>query len=159
MQAENPFAIPDFAHRTRIKVRWNELDANGHVNNMYYHSYFDQARIEAFADAGVDRTRMLELGIGPVIYRSEIDYRKELKHPDYALLSTWFVEGERARGVVMQTLESERDERLVATARFNGFFMDLRRGRPVPMPDEIRNSLTAGVASPQPGGSSRNDPC
>ena len=125
---------------TRIKVRWNELDANGHVNNMYYQSYFDQARVEAFEQSGLSIASLRERGIGPVIYRAELNYRRELKHPDTITITTSVVEHGRSRGILAQRIESDRTGELVCDARFHGIFMDLEKGRPVPFPAELTNS-------------------
>ncbi|MCR9141786.1 MAG: acyl-CoA thioesterase [bacterium] len=137
-----PPASPAVFH-TRLKVRWNELDANGHVNNMYYQSYFDQARIEAFEQAGLKIDELREQGIGPVIYKAELDYRRELKHPDSITVTTWVAEHRRSRAVLAQQIESDRTGDVVCTARFHGIFMELAAGRPMPFPPELLNGAAA----------------
>ncbi len=131
--------LPVPVFHTRLKVRWNELDANGHVNNMYYQSYFDQARIEAFEQAGLSIAALRERGIGPVIFKAELDYKRELKHPDSITISTWVEEHRRSRGVLAQQIESDRTGEIVCRARFHGVFMDLAAGRPLPFPQELTN--------------------
>ena len=115
------------------------MDANGHVNNMYYQSYFDQARIEAFEQAGLSIAELRARGIGPVIFKAELDYRRELKHPDSITITTRVVERHRSRGVLAQQIESDRTGEIVCTARFHGIFMDLKAGRPIPFPMELMN--------------------
>ena len=36
------------AHVERIAIRWGDMDAMGHVNNIYYFRYMEQARIAWF---------------------------------------------------------------------------------------------------------------
>ncbi|MEC4114640.1 acyl-CoA thioesterase [Myroides pelagicus] len=38
------FSIANYRFFTPIEVRWNDLDALGHVNNVYYIDYFQQGR-------------------------------------------------------------------------------------------------------------------
>lgn len=122
---------------SEIKVRWSEMDANGHVNNSVYMQYFDQARIEAFADAGFGAEVLREKNIGPVIYSAEVDYKKELKHPDSVRILTQFTDVQKSRGTVLQKMFSARTGDLISSARFKGVFMDFQRKRPVPFPEEF----------------------
>ena len=125
----------------RIKVRWNEMDSNGHVNNMYYQSYFDQARIEVFEKVGLDMEEMRERGIGPVIYKTELDYKKELKHPDTAIITSSIEVFKKTRGIIHQIIHSGRSGEEVCVARFHGMFMNLKRMRPQVFPEQILLAL------------------
>ena len=40
----------DFRHRTRVEVRFRDIDAFGHVNNAVVASYVEQARIRYLLD-------------------------------------------------------------------------------------------------------------
>ena len=72
--------MPTFtpALTVRIPVAWGEMDAFQHVNNTVYLRWFETARIAwlakvGFADAG---------GAGPILARTEIDYRLPVVWPD-----------------------------------------------------------------------------
>lgn len=122
---------------SEIKVRWNEMDANGHVNNSVFMQYFDQARIEAFATVGFGADVMREKNMGPVIYNAQIDYKKELKHPDSVRILTQFTDVQKSRGTVVQNMFSATTGDLISSAQFKGIFMDFSRKRPVPFPEEF----------------------
>lgn len=62
-------------------VAWGDMDAFQHVNNTVYLRWFESARIELFLRASV-LDRMESDGIGPILARSEIDYRIPLRFPD-----------------------------------------------------------------------------
>ena len=38
------------AHRYELRVRWSDVDAYGHVNNVVYFEYFQEARISFLAE-------------------------------------------------------------------------------------------------------------
>jgi acyl-CoA thioester hydrolase len=59
-------------------VRWGDCDANGHVRNTVYDEYGIETRIGYFADHGFGWPRMREHRVGPVVFRMEIDYLREL---------------------------------------------------------------------------------
>lgn len=68
----------DPALTVRIPVAWGEMDAFQHVNNTAYLRWFETARIEwlarvAFTGSG---------GAGPILARTEIDYRLPVVWPD-----------------------------------------------------------------------------
>jgi acyl-CoA thioester hydrolase len=48
--------------RTRMPLRWGDMDAMGHVNNTVYFRYLEQARIELFEMLGF---RPRRAGSGP----------------------------------------------------------------------------------------------
>lgn len=65
----------------RIPVAWGDMDALGHVNNTIYLRWFESARIawwEAIPTAG----RLQAQGVGPILARTSIDYRRPVKYPD-----------------------------------------------------------------------------
>jgi acyl-CoA thioester hydrolase len=69
-------------HEKRIEIRWRDLDAYDHVNNAVYLTYLEECRDEWLDGA---------LGDGPgawdlVIARIAIDYRRELRREDDAVL-------------------------------------------------------------------------
>jgi acyl-CoA thioester hydrolase len=142
MQAKTEELIPEGAFETKLNVRWTEMDANGHVSNMYYQSYFDQARMNAFAACGVDLAYLREHNVGPVIFHAELEYRKELFFPDTALIYTYGLKVERSRGRLRQVLVSERSGQVVCVGTFDGIFMDLVRKRPTFFPEALRQNLT-----------------
>jgi len=40
----------NFLHKTKIQIRFNDIDILGHVNNSVFQNYFDLARIKYFDD-------------------------------------------------------------------------------------------------------------
>jgi acyl-CoA thioester hydrolase len=62
-------------------VAWGDMDAFRHVNNTVYLRWFESARIALFAEAGLADPDA-NGGVGPILARSEIDYRVPLYFPD-----------------------------------------------------------------------------
>jgi len=65
-------------HTKEIEIRWRDLDALGHVNNVVFLTYLEEARDEWLA-------RVLDPPGGLwsyVVARVEIDYRRELTLAD-----------------------------------------------------------------------------
>jgi len=130
-------AVTGHVFEITFRVRWNEMDANGHVNNMYYQSYFDEARSDMFTRAGMDLARMRIDGIGPVLYRVEFDYLRELKHPDEAVIRSWMEQVDECRGIIYQELSRASDGKSVCRAKIFGMFYDFRARQAIPFPADV----------------------
>ncbi len=61
-----------FRHRTKIEIRFVDIDAFGHVNNAHYLTYFEQARIKYFDDIVDWEYDWSKEGI--ILARAEINY-------------------------------------------------------------------------------------
>jgi len=64
-----------------IPVAWGEMDAFQHVNNVVYARWLETARMVYLERIGlVDRMR--DEGVGPILARTVIDYKRPLRYPD-----------------------------------------------------------------------------
>lgn len=63
---------------TIIKVRWSDVDANRHVRHSAYYDYGAHTRISMFDSMGFDSIMMSKLNIGPIIFKEECTFLKEL---------------------------------------------------------------------------------
>jgi acyl-CoA thioester hydrolase len=76
------------AHSYSCRVRWSDIDAYGHVNNVKYVEYFQEARIamvsQAVGGAAVGDVR------GFVVARMDVDYHRPLEfRTDPVWVRTW----------------------------------------------------------------------
>jgi acyl-CoA thioester hydrolase len=61
-----------------VAMRWSDMDAYGHVNNVQFLTYVEEARVEMFQSvplSGVD-----QVAAGILVAASDIKYRKPLLH-------------------------------------------------------------------------------
>ncbi|HYG40239.1 MAG TPA: acyl-CoA thioesterase [Cytophagales bacterium] len=61
------------------KVLWSQIDGNLHLRHSAYADFAAQARVEILEKIGMDFTTLAELKIGPVLFREELIYLKEIK--------------------------------------------------------------------------------
>lgn len=94
--ARNPSAEPGPArHEVDIALRWADMDVNGHVNNVTYATYMQEARAHLFAlhDAadgplGPGRAPLVR---GLVVVRMHVDFVRPLRYGvDPVRARTWF---------------------------------------------------------------------
>lgn len=67
---------------TKVEVRWSDVDANRHVRHSAYYDYGAHARIRFFEEKGIGSFFMSKLNIGPVLFKEECHFIKELNIQD-----------------------------------------------------------------------------
>lgn len=131
--------MKDFRHRTRIEVRFRDIDAFGHVNNAVFFSYLEQARIRYLLDA-LEEPRFD--GLPLILARVELDYRAPMLFGEPVEIGTrvdWI--GRSSFGMSHELLAADH---LAAEASTVLVSYDYERSRPMPVPDDWRRRF-AGV--------------
>ncbi len=142
-----------------VRVRFNECDPFGHVNNAVYLGYLEQAAIDHAAAAGWPASRLQEeIGAVFVARRHEIEFFRPAFENDVLEILTWpeSLSGARAmRAYQIRRIDARPGslppDRLIdpaeivsspagetiVSARTAWAFADARRGRPVRIPQML----------------------
>jgi acyl-CoA thioester hydrolase len=118
-----------------MRVRYAEIDAQGHVNNATYLTYFEVGRVEWLRSTGQSYREMERRGRGLVVAEAFLNYRLPAYFDDELTLRTTLAE----IGKVSLRFEYEvlRDDELLATGHTRHACVDLATGKPVRMPIEL----------------------
>jgi len=73
--------LTDFPVQVKISLAWGEMDAYGHINNIYFLRYFETARIQYFLENGLIDLKSAT-GLGPILAQTTCKYHKPLTYPD-----------------------------------------------------------------------------
>src|SRR5688572_4228947 len=65
-----------------IQIRWADIDQNRHLRHSAYYDYGATARIGLLTSLGLTTEKMEELKIGPVLFREEAIFKREIKLED-----------------------------------------------------------------------------
>lgn len=65
-----------------IELRWADLDPNFHLRHSVYYDFGATARIEFLAQNGITVAFMQQHHFGPVIFREECVFKKEIRLSD-----------------------------------------------------------------------------
>jgi acyl-CoA thioester hydrolase len=114
-------------------MRWSDMDALGHVNNVVYFRFMEQARVEWF-DSLVARSERVA-GHSPVIVNASCNFHVALVYPGDVEVKMWL--GEPGRTSVGSYYEISKDGRHHADGAAKIVWVDLKTGRPAPLPDTI----------------------
>jgi len=66
-----------------IEVRWSDLDPNFHVRHSIYYDWGAYCRICFFQQHGLHPTLLTEHQLGPILFREECVFRKEIRFGDH----------------------------------------------------------------------------
>jgi acyl-CoA thioester hydrolase len=141
-----------------VRVRFNECDPLGHVNNAVYLNYLEQVAIDHASALGWSGRELNELvGAVFVARKHEITYHQPAFENDWLLVCTWPTEMRGARGIRNYTISRFTGDRkvwidrvvpfaqlpeagktdLVVSARTEWAFMNVQTGRPARIPVEV----------------------
>jgi acyl-CoA thioester hydrolase len=73
---------------TQLRVRYNETDQMGVVNNAQYASYFEVGRTELFRDLGISYAKMEREGMMLPVSELYVKYHRSAFYDDLLLIET-----------------------------------------------------------------------
>ena len=125
-------------HSQTYTVRWAELDPNGHMRHSAYADFAADQRVHWLASVGFDVRKFAELRIGPILFREETKYLKELHGGEQIRVEGRATGGtpDGARWTIEHTIY-KADGRVAATVTVDGAWIDLDRRKLTAPPAEL----------------------
>jgi len=120
-------------------VRWSDLDAFGHVNNVRFLTLFEEARV-ALMFVGAKDAGLTSFEEGIVVYRHEIDYLRPVDYGPVVRIEMWVSEMRASRFTVSYELFD--GDKLASRAASVCVPFDLATQRPRRLSDAERAFLT-----------------
>lgn len=144
--SEQPASSPRFT--AEIGLRWGDMDAFGHVNNVQYHRLLEEARMRAFGEwfHSFGSERMMKSGV--LLARQEIEYLAQLVYrPEPVPIQMWTT---HIGGASWEMAYEVRDPDGTVYARAESTLVafDLSAQRPRSLDDDEREALTAQLGEP-----------
>lgn len=78
-----------------VQVRWSDLDPNFHLRHSVYYDWGAVCRVEWLTKIGLTLRQMQELKIGPILFREECVFRKEVKMDDRPTINLSLTKGRK----------------------------------------------------------------
>ena len=113
------------AFSKKLSIRWADLDPNFHLRHSVYYDFGAEHRIEILESNGLTLKFMQENHLGPVLFREECIFRREIRLGDEVFItakvakmkadaSRWSIQHEFMRA----------DQKLLATLTVDGAWID-----------------------------------
>jgi acyl-CoA thioester hydrolase len=137
MSSEIESLLEGFPVQVSVPVAWGEMDAFGHVNNVVYFRYFENARIEYARRIGFVDSH----GVGPILASTHCRFRRPLTYPDQVRVGVRTTEISDDRFTIEYRLASERLGEVAAEGGGVVVSYDYESGRKAPLPAEVRKAI------------------
>lgn len=69
-----------------IQIRWSDLDPNFHLRHSVYYDWGAYCRVEFLNEYGLSADVMQQLRFGPILFREECIFRKEIRSGDQVVI-------------------------------------------------------------------------
>ena len=125
-----------------IQLRWSDLDPNLHVRHSVYYDWAAWARIAFLADCGIDTHMMARLQIGPILFREESVFKREIRLEDKLTIHVELVKARRdyARWTVQHRI-IKADGTLCAIVTVDGAWLDIVKRKLTLPPVEVNEAF------------------
>lgn len=133
--------MSELPYRAEVDVRFQDLDAVGHVNNAVYATYCEQARVDFFED--VIGLRSTDISI--VLASLELQYRRPVEGT--GTVSVELDVPEVGNSSFTMTYELTYEGEVVATGESVQVVVDPETRESVRVPDEWREAVGAETGS------------
>lgn len=128
-----------------LSFRWADLDPNFHVRHSVYYDFAAQHRVEILESLGLTLKVFQTQHFGPVLFREECVFRKELKLGDAIILHTKVAKmrADASRWSIEHEFRTEENQ-LCATLTVDGAWMDTKLRKLVnPVPEIAIQALAS----------------
>ncbi len=138
---ESPPTRKDFRFWWPVTVRWSDMDAMGHVNNVIYLQYLESARVGYFEAIGWPVRSEGEERQSPVLVSQTFNYRRQVVYPDELEVGVTCREIRSRSFVLAYGIFRKGTEVLVGDGTSVAVWMDFQAGRARELPPALREAL------------------
>jgi acyl-CoA thioester hydrolase len=142
---ERDAAPPDATFSMLQRVRFGDLDAMQHMNNVEFLRFFETARIDYLMTVAPEH-RPGSRQFGFIFAECHIGYRSPAQFGDEVRTFVWPSELRRSSIRLEFEMRRESDGRLLADGYGVLVGYDYSAGKAQPVPDELRRTLEAQLA-------------
>ncbi len=127
----------------KFTVPFGDVDMMGHVNNVRYFAYFENARVEHMLSI-MGEWKAGDVGV--ILAHAEIDYKSRARFRDELTINLRTTSVGNTSWVYEYEILNEKEKRLVATGKTVQVAFSSKENRPVPIPPELKKKLEEKTA-------------
>lgn len=136
------------AYETQFPIRWGEMDAFGHVNNVQFFRYLENTRVDWLHSLRYVEPRD---GEGVVVVNVFCNFYQQLLYPGNLLAKLYLTElGRRSFDHVVTFERSDAPGTVVAAGGATIVWVNFAQGKALLLPEGLREVLTQIQKATQP---------
>jgi len=128
-------------YQHKLTVTAEEVDWMGHVNNVAYFSWLQDAAVAHSTAQGWSGNRYRDLGQAWVARKHAIEYLRPAVSEDELVVQTWVATLSRVTSERRYRVIRPSDDALVATAMTQWAFVKIASGMPCRIPQEVQSAF------------------
>jgi len=134
----------------RCDIRWGDMDALGHVNNIVYFQYCESARIAYFERLDYERLREHDRQ-GPGMVAANLNFRRQLTYPGAVDITAHVTSISRKSFSLAYEIHEVATGELAADGSSVCLWVDYARGKALPLPEKLVMGIVAIENNPALG--------
>lgn len=125
-----------------LSIRWSDLDPNFHLRHSAYYDFGAYVRICFLTDQGLTTKVMQDGRFGPILFREECIFRREIKLSDDVTINVQLLKAKEdySRWSIQHQFVKNNDQ-LAATLVVDGAWMDTELRKLTALPEQARESF------------------
>src|SRR5579875_3092068 len=123
-----------------VQLRWSDLDPNFHIRHSVYYDWGAFCRVEFLNEFGLTYHVMEELKFGPILFREECIFRREIRSGDEIKIDLRLLKSKKdfARWSIQHNI-IKNNETLCAVLTVDGAWMDVVRRKLSSPPEKVHD--------------------
>ena len=123
-----------------VQIRWSDLDPDFHLRHSVYYDWGALCRIEYLNSKGLTQAVMQQLHFGPIIFREEAVFRKEIKYGDSITVNLKLMKSRRdySRWTIVHEIK-KNENTLCAVLTIDGAWLQVIERKLYMPPSEVTN--------------------
>lgn len=135
----DPLVEPPFLEVAQVDVQWGDVDRMQHVNNVVYFRWLETARTRYFERLAFEQ--LAGATVYPILASVQCNYRAQVRYPDRVRLGFATVRIGTSAVAHAYRVESEQQQRVVATGLGTWVCFDYAAQKPIPLPATLRQAM------------------
>lgn len=121
-----------------IQIRWSDLDPNFHLRHSVYYDWGAFCRVEFLNEYGLTADVMTQLQFGPILFREECIFRREIKSGDAVRMNLQVTKARKdySRWTIQHQV-TKNGGILCAVITVDGAWMNLRERKLMSPPEKV----------------------
>lgn len=124
---------------SNVQLRWSDLDPNFHVRHSVYYDWGAMCRVAAFNKYGLTSNMMIQHQIGPILFREECSFRKEVKMEDNITINLQLLKAKKhfSRWSIQHHIKNSEGA-VCATIVVDGAWIDIAKRKLAQPPEFVQ---------------------
>ena len=120
-----------------VQVRWSDMDPNFHLRHSVYYDWGALSRIEFLYKYELTTDAMMKLQFGPILFREECVFRKEIRLGDNVTVNLEMLKSRRdySRWTIQHTIKKNDDVSAILTV--DGAWLDTAKRKLTVPPQQV----------------------